>query len=177
MHSGGFGVPGHQALQHPTAPCAWPGAMRHAPNHIQNVPRKVSLNCVAPAPGVALGSQRGHEMSGMDQSLLPQTPLPSHALQCNLSSRWCTTFSMRRGSSFFLLAQTKMSWRSLLLEVIPRDQGSELSNATMIPQMTVVAGLTLSTCEPVLYSCTDRHLSTCGPVLFFFVGSDQDELA
>ena len=31
-----------------------------------------------------------------------------------------------------------------VLEVTPRDQGSELSSATMIPQMTMVADLTRS---------------------------------
>ena len=49
---------------------------------------------------------------------------------------------------FFGGVQTKMSSRgprtSRLLEVTPRDQGSELSSATMIPQMTVVADLTRS---------------------------------
>ena len=36
------------------------------------------------------------------------------------------------------MAQTKMSWRSLLTST-PRDQGSELSTAMMIPQMTALA--------------------------------------
>ena len=40
----------------------------------------------------------------------------------------------------FFLAQTKMSWRSLLTS----HQGSELSSATMIPQMTVVLDVTHS---------------------------------
>ena len=55
-----------------------------------------------------------------------------------------------------------MSWRSLLtvLEVTPRDQGSELSSATMIPQMTVVADLTRSEDELSLkpgYAVGDCH--------------------
>ena len=48
-------------------------------------------------------------------------------------------------TNLFFLAQTKMSWRSLLAsQVTPWNQGSELSSATRIPQMTVVADLTRS---------------------------------
>ena len=50
---------------------------------------------------------------------------------------------------FCFFGQTTMSWRSLLtlqyftvLETTPRNQGSELFGAPMIPQMTVAADLT-----------------------------------
>jgi hypothetical protein len=48
--------------------------------------------------------------------------------------------------SFFFLSRPKMSWRAhrMVLETTSRNQGSGLSSATMIPQMTVVADLTRS---------------------------------
>ena len=46
-------------------------------------------------------------------------------------------------TALFFWVLTKMSWRGPLTSQYSR-QGSELSSATMIPQMTVVADLTRS---------------------------------
>ena len=64
---------------------------------------------------------------------------------CVLRTTFGTVLCQQKPPNLFL-AQTKMSWRSLLtvLEVTPWDQGSELSSATVIPQMTVIADLTRS---------------------------------
>ena len=67
--------------------------------------------------------------------------------------------SQATGEKVFLFwSRPKMSWRAhrMVLETTPRDQGSGLSSATMIPQMTAVADLTCSaaylppTCNPPL---------------------------
>ena len=60
---------------------------------------------------------------------------------------------------FFGSDQDELAYFTVL-EVTPRDQGSELSSATMIPQMTVVADLTRSEEELSLkpgYAVGDCH--------------------
>ena len=78
------------------------------------------------------------------EALPPLTMKPSASVQ-TCSTPPCPQIS--RGCNFFFGSdQDELAYPAhfTVLEVTPRDQGSELSSATMIPQMTVVADLTRS---------------------------------